>query len=709
MWKVISKHITAVFLIVLTFTASMALIVVWKVHHLQREMDVIPNQVSKILAVSEIKEKIMLQAAAMDNFILTGREDYLTDFRKYVEPNRKLQRDLLEKIRDSRKSLVTQLIDTYEQYLEICENYIVPEIKARGQIQPVLEQRVVSLSRSLLDISDQIQNLRKNDTASIITNAISNSKNATKTTILFTLVGSVLGLALSIGLGSRFIRDHKIYNGILNNTRNMCITIDERGVITSVNKSTKKHFEIPFDAFINRKFDDIIGRGKLIGIDLPVTQVIQSGTGVCNMEKMYETPDGWQGTLNVDVLPLDDRPPCGVLVVARDISERKVLEEKLYSMTLRDGLTRLFNHSYLKRKLQKELAKAKTGYYPLTFILIDIDNFKYYNDRFGHLEGDNLLKEFSRLLVNCVRSTDIVGRYGGDEFAVILPHTGREAAMLTAERIRAAVEEYPFPNRHLMPQGKFTVSVGASIFPDDGNSSEDIIRSADEAMYRCKRNSKNEVQLYSSALKNFQRELKESEKSFFNVVQVMLGIINAKDRDTYLHLEKVAEYVEMIGNGLKLGEKEVKHLKLAAILHDVGKLEIPRHILTKAEPLTRDEWSIIKQHPKWGANMVRSMQSFDSLIPMILYHHERYDGTGYPNGLKGEDIPLGSRIIAVADSFDAITNSRPYRKALSYEEAMKEIIRCSGTQFDPLVVDVFQKTFYSNRTICLECFATNSS
>ncbi|MCL5058362.1 MAG: diguanylate cyclase [Actinobacteria bacterium] len=693
MWEFLKKHITAVFLTVVIMTTAMALVIVWKINSIEKQIDVIMVQTDKIITISDTKENILLQITAMNNYAITGKEEYLEQFRIYTDINNKMQTALIEKIRDTRKPLAREMHQAYAEYVNICETKIIPVIKEGGKTQEFFARDMIERQKSLVEMSTRIQKLRQDDTVSILEGIVNKSKNASRTSEYFTFLGILLGVALSFTIGPRFIRAHKINDGILNTTRNIAITIDEKGIVTSVNRTAEVFLEKPRDFWINKKFNEVIGSGKAIDLDLPVGRIISTGIGVCNLERVYTFSDGWRSTLNVDCLPMQDRIPSGVVIVARDISERKILEEKLYAMTLRDSLTNLYNHAYLKRRLKEEVEKSKEKGYPLSYILMDIDDFKLYNDRFGHLAGDVLLKEFAQVLKKCVRDHDIVGRYGGDEFTVILPRAGRSIALMLAERIRSTVENHSFEHTGLMQDCNVTVSVGVAVYPEDAYNSEEIIRLADEAMYRCKQNNKNGVQMYFSALKEFQKELKGSEEGYFHMIQVLMGVINAKDRDTYLHLEKVAEYVEEICKLMDLSEKDIKDIKAAAFLHDLGKIEIPRTILNKNGPLSENEWAIVKQHPNWGASMVLSMQNLDSAIPQILHHHERYDGKGYPNGIRGEEIPLGARIIAVADSFDALTTSRPYRSAKSNEEALEEISRHSGTQFDPLIAQIFINSY----------------
>lgn len=699
LWDYIEKHITAVFLAVVVIAVSMGLIVVWKINIVQKQTGIISIQTNKIIAISEIKENVLLQIAAMNDYVLTGKLDYLNHFNEYTQKNDEMQVSLIREIRESRKPLARQLHQSYADYISYCDKVVKPLVKGNERVPVDILNEMGERQNKLVELSTQIQVLRREDTISILGDIVSSSKNASKASEFFSLLGLVVGIALSMTLGPKFIRNHIINDAILNTTRNITITIDGKGIVTSINSTAENFFQKSKELLVNKNHQAIIGIGKMIDMELPIDRIISSGIGVCNLERIYSFGDGWRSVLNVDCLPMSERTPCGVLIVARDISERKILEEKLYAMTLRDSMTNLYNHAYLKRRLKEELLKSKDNEQSLSYILLDIDDFKFYNDRFGHQAGDALLKEFAQLLKKCVRGKDIVGRYGGDEFAVILPKAGRSTALMLAERIRSTVEKHPFNNKMLVPGNNITVSIGVAIFPDDACDGDELIKLADEAMYRCKQNQKNGVQLYFSALKEFQKELKESEKTLYDSVKMLLGIINSKDRDTYLHLEKVAEYVEIICNHMNLDENIKKDFKIAAFLHDLGKIEIPRTILNKTDQLSKEEWSLIKQHPKWGASILRSMQQMDSIIPLILHHHERYDGNGYPKGLRGEDIPLGARIIAVADSFDAMTTSRPYRKAKSTAEAMEEIVINSGTQFDPLIAGLFAKNLSGNCNI----------
>jgi diguanylate cyclase (GGDEF)-like protein/PAS domain S-box-containing protein/putative nucleotidyltransferase with HDIG domain len=690
LWPLIDKYAKVVFFSVVVIATVMALVIVWKLHNVQMQIDATTMQVNKTIKISEIKENILQQSLAINSYMLSKENRYLEEFRSYTPINTSMQQELTEVIRESRKPAALQLKASYNEYIQTCEKYIVPSIAGGKEITADIKQKIIYKEWHVLELAAGIQSLRQQDTQTVMYASLENSRSATRTAKSFTLVGVFIGLILSITMGSRFIKNHKLYNGILRTTRNITITIDEKGGITSVNHTAQDVFGIG-DEVINKNYNDILGKGKLIEIELPLARVIATGIGICNLERPYADSDGWKCALNVDCLPLDNSVPSGVLIVARDISERKILEEKLYAMTLRDGLTGLYNQSYLKNKLREEVDIAVANNQQLAFFIMDIDDFKFYNDWFGHLAGDEFLYRFGQLINKCVRGSDILGRYGGDEFAVILPGAGRETAQKLADRLCSSVESHTFPNRNIMPRGKITVSLGIAVFPDNAQTAEQLITVADEDMYRCKRRLKSIDRAQVSVTKNFQNELKETDVKLYNAVQTVLGIIRAKDMETYMHLEKVADFTGLLCRNLNLNEEQSRDVKLAALLHDVGKIEIPRYILNKIGQLTSEEWSIVKQHPKWGAEMVQTIEKLEYVVYLILHHHERFDGKGYPERLKGDQIPLGSRIISVVDSFDAMTNVRPYRKPKDFFSALKEIEKYKGTQFDPDIADIFIK------------------
>lgn len=685
------------FTAILLLVAILAGLTIYNICVIGKNAENISVQIQKILAVSQIRSNVLMQSSSIRAYMLYRDEQFLEDFRNLGRMNAEMESGLIEIIRPERKPLAQNIKELNDRYTEVCEKEIVPVVKKGLTEQSAIvaaNGEGLNLARELVRLTSELENMRYQDTVSVVNNTISATDLAVKSSIVFTILALMIG-SISISLTTRrIVQDNNIYRLILATTKNAVLTVDARGRITNLNRLAETIFGITEKVALGKKFDQIFTGRKEPGevaLEAPLMEVLEGGEGRCGEEKIYIGPDGWRYVLMTDCLPFETYHgrPEGAMLIARDITERKVIEERLQGLAVRDSLTGLFNHRFLKERLFEEVERTSREGNPLAFMIMDIDNFKYCNDQFGHLIGDEILKIFSRVLKESLRQYDIVGRYGGDEFAVILPRTDSKEALDVAERLRLAVQEYPFPCKEELLEGKLTVSVGIAVYPKNATRSWDLIRLADEAMYQAKRTSKNKVELYFSALKDFQKELDESEHSLIDNVKTLLTLINAKDRYTYGHSEQVVYYAELIAAGMGLPAEEVKNIKMAGFLHDIGKIELNQEILNKVEPLTPEEWSLIRRHPNWGANIIRPFSSMSHLAPLILHHHERYDGKGYPDGLAGENIPLGARIIAVSDSFDAMTTDRPYAKAKTFYEAVEELERGMGIQFDPTVVRIF--------------------
>lgn len=359
--------------------------------------------------------------------------------------------------------------------------------------------------------------------------------------------------------------------------------------------------------------------------------------------------------------------------------------ERLTQIANTDILTGLYNHRYFQEKL-KEYFKTVSDKNPLSLILIDIDHFKNYNDSFGHLEGDHVLEILGDLLGKNVQS-GIVARYGGEEFVVLLPGSDSGTAVQTAEHIKKLVEDHQFYGEEYQPGGKMTISCGIATSPAHGVSPKELIKRADYALYKAKSLYRNKVELYISVFEDL--NINENEKESFNSIRTLVSIINAKDRYTFGHSERITDYCVQVAKRLKLSEKNIQLLKYAAFLHDVGKIEIDGYILNKPGVLDENDWNILKQHPRWGSDIVKSVSELVPISNIILYHHENYDGSGYPEGIKAENIPILARIIRIADSYDAMTSNRIYKKNMTPNEALEEIKRYSGTIYDPILAQIF--------------------
>ena len=400
--------------------------------------------------------------------------------------------------------------------------------------------------------------------------------------------------------------------------------------------------------------------------------------------------------INIVINPYfeDDLILCGVFVLTAwplgyyAKIERDYIKE-LENMVHKDGLTGVYNHRFFCDALKQQVLNSEKQQQPISMLFIDIDYFKEYNDLYGHQKGDEALRVIGDLLNSSIKQGEIVARYGGEEFAMLLPNTDEKEAIRIAEQIRMTIEKTYFTGQENQPNGNLTVSLGISTYPNKAKNDLELIKSADDALYRAKFFNRNRVEIYTSILDDLKKEIDEKDVALITSIKTLISVINAKDRYTYAHTEKVVIYSRLLAERLKLTEKDKKTLIYGAYMHDIGKINISKDILNKKMPLTGEEWRGLKEHSAEGVEIIRPVNSLQHIIPLIAHHHERYDGNGYPDGLKGEGIPFLARVLTVVDSFDAMTSNRPYNKRKSYEEGIEELRRCSGTQFDPSIAETF--------------------
>ncbi|MDQ2982422.1 MAG: diguanylate cyclase [Actinomycetota bacterium] len=351
-------------------------------------------------------------------------------------------------------------------------------------------------------------------------------------------------------------------------------------------------------------------------------------------------------------------------------------------LALTDPLTGLGNHRHFHERLERELAEAREQGLPLSLCFVDVDDFKRINDRFGHPAGDRVLSQLATRL----RQSGEAFRLGGDEFALLLPGRDENMAIAAAEsivnRIRAS---------ELDQVGHVTVSAGVSAAPPQAQRDE-VISLADSALYWAKEYGKDRVRAYRPdvvELAELRRLASGPDRAArFRAAASLAKAVDARDAYTGSHSTRVASLAARVATRLGLDQEEVELTRLAARLHDLGKLALPEELLRKPGPLTEPERLILERHPQIGFRMLESL-GIDPVADWVLHHHERWDGTGYPDRLLGERIPLGARIIFVADAYDAMTSERVYRRPLSPASALEELEHCAGTQFDPEVVAAF--------------------
>lgn len=359
---------------------------------------------------------------------------------------------------------------------------------------------------------------------------------------------------------------------------------------------------------------------------------------------------------------------------------------KLKELAVKDGLTGLFNHRSFQDILGSYIRNSKKENKEVSLLFMDIDNFKNYNDVNGHQRGDWLLTRLGEVLRNTVGDLGIVTRYGGEEFAVILYNQSEDIALNLGELIRQNIQNTYFIGQEHQPNKHITLSIGVSTYPKVAKTKKELIELADNALYRAKSFDKNRVERYYNILDEIDPSI---DKKSLESVANMLNNINMKDKYTYGHSERVVIYAKKFATYLQMKDKDKKELLLGAYLHDIGKLEISKELLTKREKLSESEFNILRQHPTLGSDLVSSIKEFADVIPLIKYHHEKYDGTGYPSKLKGDDIPYLARILTIIDSFDAMTSKRPYNIRKDYKQAIGELEKCAGSHFDPELVYKF--------------------
>lgn len=343
-----------------------------------------------------------------------------------------------------------------------------------------------------------------------------------------------------------------------------------------------------------------------------------------------------------------------------DITELQHAQEVVRYLSHHDNLTGLYNRDFIEDEL---IRLEKENSYPYSVIMVDVNGLKMINDTLGHEEGDNYLIGLAAILERCCRPLDMIARWGGDEFLILLPQSSENVALNISRIIQ---EEAQNESSNL---GKISISLGIGCADHDQISHQDVISQAEERMYRNK--------------------LLQSSSNLHALISSLRRTLWAKSNETEEHARRLARLVTKVGRTMDLTQNQMDELNLLATLHDIGKIAVPDDVLEKAGPLTPAEWELIKKHSEIGYRIAQFSPEMAPIAEAILAHHERWDGQGYPIGLKGSEIPIIARILSIADAYDVMTNERPYKKPISHLEAVEELRRSSGTQFDPELIDIF--------------------
>lgn len=443
------------------------------------------------------------------------------------------------------------------------------------------------------------------------------------------------------------------------------VTTDREGDIISLNPVAQEITGWKEEEARGRPFSEVFRlaseeTGEVI--EDPVGRVLATGkvVGLAN-HTMLITRDGHKVPIADSAAPITDEDGRiqGVVMVFRDVTAEREWEKKIIKLSYHDALTDLYNRRYVEEWLGNPLNASRL---PIAVIMADVNGLKLANDVFGHAEGDRLLKTAAMVLQESSRPGDLLCRWGGDEFLLLLPHTDLNAAEEIAQKIKEKI------SRQSAGKIQLSIALGCGVIDDFKHYYEAIIE-AEERMYRHK--------------------LIEGRSFRSAVITALLSTLYAKSAETEEHAQRIRGYSLAVGRAIGLKSKELDDLAVFAVLHDIGKVGVREEILRKPGKLAPAEWEEIKKHPEIGWRIAQNTPELAAIAEYILYHHERWDGRGYPAGLKGEEIPLLCRILAVADAFDAMTSDRPYRRAMTCEEAIKELEKGAGSQFDPAIVAVF--------------------
>jgi diguanylate cyclase (GGDEF)-like protein/putative nucleotidyltransferase with HDIG domain len=391
--------------------------------------------------------------------------------------------------------------------------------------------------------------------------------------------------------------------------------------------------------------------------------------------------------------------------------------QKAQEQAITDGLTGVKTHRFFMEALSSEWKRSTRAGRAFALVLLELDRFKFVNDFYGHLEGDIVLQRVGQILETNCRRSDVVARYGGDEFVILMPETNMEHARQWARKLRGWVSSDP-----LLREKNISASFGIACYPLHGSSPQEIIQVADASLYLSKHQGGNEVRdpnqakkwerdelepnlgvglrkffaTGPDALKEVCQHLIQFTESWATLPQAVIETVtslvfalDARDRYTQGHSLKVADYAGLIAMAMELSNAEIQEIRLGGMLHDIGKVGISEDILNKGGPLNPDEWETMKSHVKFGAKILEPLTPLAHVRDMVLHHHEYFDGSGYPEGLAGNKIPLGARIIAIAEAYDTITSDRTYKNARSASDALAELERCANAQFDGEIVSIF--------------------
>ena len=446
---------------------------------------------------------------------------------------------------------------------------------------------------------------------------------------------------------------------IINVLPDIIFMYDSKGVFIDCQTNDEAGLVLSKDLFIGKNISEVMPPDISEKAIMSITKTI--ATGKLQKFEYNINIDGSQRTYEARMVKSNDNE---VLAISRDITSEKQEQEYILKLTYKDQLTGLYNRRYYEEQIEK---LSGSEFLPLAIMMIDVNGLKLTNDAFGHHIGDELLKKVAKNLISCDSKGGFACRVGGDEFLMVFPNTDEKEAEYLVDKL------YELVSAERLENIVISISAGCQVRTDVSQSIRDTLIKAENHMLR--------------------KKIVESQSMRNQTVNIIMQTLSEKNEREKRHSVEVAKWAKEIGVSMGLSVQKVKEIELAGLLHDIGKIAIKEDILNKPGKLTEEEYDEIKRHPESGYHILKSVDEYSSLAQCVLEHHERFDGKGYPKGIKGTQISLIARIIAVADAFEAMIAQRPYRKSLTEEMAIEEIKKNSNTQFDPEVVTAFLKIF----------------
>ena len=495
------------------------------------------------------------------------------------------------------------------------------------------------------------------------------------------------------------------------------------GTVLRTNAAFRALLGLEADLPAGEKLDSLLLAARLQTGSAGLLRLLDKDNCGQSFETGYRHPDGRSITLLVTVSPLRDTTGrvncfCIQFIETRTNAQLADANARLAHLASTDDLTGLKNHRALHERLNDETARTRRYANPLSLLMLDVDRFKQYNDAFGRPQGDTLLRMIASLLQKAVRASDLPVRYACDEFAVVLTETDAKAARSLAERVRMTIEEAPWPERAM------TVSIGVATFSQEMRDGAGLMTVVRQALYRSKQRGRNRSthaddvdpdldfcggnsQPYTEIIREMlaiqygmltsaaERVKERLIDAYDKTIESWSKLLDMKDTETEGHSNRVTELTVRVCRSIGMNEEEILYARWGALLHDIGKIGIPDGILRKPGPLTEDEWTIMRRHPVTAYEMLSPITFLRPALDIPYGHHERWDGTGYPQNLKADDIPIAARLFAVVDVYDALRSDRPYRPGWPEDRVLEYLREQSSHHFDPRAVDAFLKMLRS--------------